>query len=157
MVEPFTTLVTENGSAVAFSTTEDFVPSDQIGMTIFSEKFAREKRDLGVQFMRAYIRAVRDYNDAIRDGRFSAGEKGAAIVKIMAASLKLTEAQVRKTWPAAIDPDARPHLPSLRRSLAFFKQHGLVKDEKLEVETVLDMSFVEAALKDLGKYERRGD
>ena len=157
LVEPFTTLVTENGSAAVFSTTEDFVPSDQIGMTIFSEKFAKEKRDLGLRFIRAYVRAARDYNDAIKDGRFGDGPKGAALVKIMADNLKLKEEQVRKVWPAAIDPDARPHLPSLQRSLAFFKEHGFVKDAALQVENVLDMSFVEAAVKDLGPYVNAGD
>ena len=94
---------------------------------------------------------------AIKDGRFSDSPKAAAMVKILAGNLKLKEEQVRKVWPAATDPDARPHLPSLQRSLAFFKEHGLVKDQKLQVENVLDMSFVDAAVKDLGVYVKAGD
>jgi NitT/TauT family transport system substrate-binding protein len=157
MVEPFTSLVLSQGTAVRFSSSEDFVPSDQIGMVFYAEKFARERRDIGLRFMKAYIRALRTYNDAIKDGRFSTGAKGNEIVAMLARNLKVSEAQIRATWPQAIDPDGRVNRDSLQRVLDFFKEYDQVSDKSVTVDSVLDMSFVEQALKDLGPYRPQPD
>jgi len=157
MVEPFTTQVLSQGTAVRFSSSEDFVPSDQIGMVFYADKFARERHDTGLRFMKAYIRALRAYNDAIREGRFSAGAKGNEIVAILARNLKVNDAQIRATWPQAIDPDGQVNRASLQRTLDFFKQSDQVTDKSVTVDSVLDMSFVEQALKDVGPYKPQPD
>ena len=40
----------------------------------------------------------------------------------------------------------------MRRVLAFFKAQGLVSDPDVQVEKLVDMSFVRAAAKVLGPY-----
>ena len=60
----------------------------------------------------------------------------------------------RKITPQGCNPDGRVHLPSLRNDLAFFVEHGDVKD-KVGVEQVVDGSFVDWALKELGPYRPR--
>ena len=64
MIEPFATAIVASGDAVRFVSTEDFFPHNQIGMVFFSEKFIKERRGVGLRFLKAYVRALRDYNDA---------------------------------------------------------------------------------------------
>lgn len=157
MIEPFASAIVAAGDGVRFASTEDFYPDDQIGMVFFSEKFIRERKPVGERFIKAYIRALRDYNDAMKEGKFAPTPKGEAIVAIMARGLGLPEAQIRGAYVPAISPDGRPNEASLRKDLDFFKAQGDVTDASVRVETLLDMSFVEAALRDLGPYKPNRD
>lgn len=123
MIEPFATALVDSNAAVRFSSTEDFYPSDQIGMVFYSERFLREHHDTGLRFMRAYVHALRDYHDAVVSGRFSGG-KGDEIAGILAKYLGVEKARIRATYTQAIDPDGRPNVASLRKDLEFFKAQG---------------------------------
>jgi len=65
MVEPFGTQAVDQGSGVRFASSEDVYPSDQISEVFYGEKFAKERKDVALRFMKAYIRALRAYNDAL--------------------------------------------------------------------------------------------
>lgn len=157
MIEPFATYLVDQGVAVRFASSEDFYPGNQIGLVFFSEKFVKERRAVGERFLRAYVRALRDYNDAVVDGRFSNGPKGKAIVAILARNLNLKEEQIRASYVAAISPDGRPNVESLRKDLQFFLAQGDVTDAKVDLDKILELSLVEKAAKDLGPYQRKGD
>ena len=157
MIEPFASTIVNAGDGVRFASTEDFYPGDQIGMVFFAEKFIQTKKALGLKFMRAYVRALRDYNDAVKDGRFSDSPKGKDITRIMAKNLGLKDEEVQATYVPAINPDARPNQESLRRDLAFFKAQGDVTDQKVTVEQLMDLSFVESAVRELGQYKPSRD
>lgn len=157
MIEPFATAIVNAGDGVRFVSTEDFYPDDQIGLVFFSEKFVQTKRAIGQRFIKAYVRALRDYNDAVKDGRFAKGSKGDEIVRIMAKNLKLKEEALRATYVAAVSPDGRPNDASLRKDLAFLQAQGDVKDSRMTVDALLDLSFVEKAAKDLGPYRPARD
>ncbi len=157
MIEPFATAIVNAGDAVRFVSTEDFYPHDQIGMVFFSEKFIGERRGVGLRFMKAYVRALRDYNDGLKDGKFSPGPKGEALVSIMAKGLGAPPEQIRGAYVQALDPDGRPAIESLRKDLEFFKAQGFVTDATVNVERVLDLSLVEQAVKELGPYVAKRD
>jgi NitT/TauT family transport system substrate-binding protein len=157
MIEPFATAIVAAGDGVRVAPTEDFYPNDQIGMVFFSEKLANGRKAVGARFAKAYVRALRDYNDALRDGRFSPGPMGSAIVAILAKGLGLAEADIRAAFPPAMSPDGKPHIESLRKDLAFFKAQGDVTDDAIQVEKLLDMSFVDAAVAALGPYAPKRD
>ncbi len=157
MIEPFATAIVAAGDGVRVAPTEDFYPNDQIGMVFFSEKFIHDRGPVGGRFVKAYVRALRDYNDALKDGRFSPGAKGEAIVAILARGLGLPEASIRVSWPPAMSPDGKPNVESLRKDLAFFKAQGDVTDAGIEVEKLLDLSFADAAVAALGPYAPRRD
>jgi len=40
-------------------------------VTFFSDHFISSRRDAAERFMRAYLRGVRMYNDALKDGRLA--------------------------------------------------------------------------------------
>lgn len=154
MIEPFATAIARAGEGVRFATTEEFFPNAQIALLYFGEKFASGKSDIGKRFMKAYVRAARDYNDAIVDGRFGTDANAQELVKILSTGLNMKEADVRDAYVQALDPDARPNIDALRRDVAFFKKSGALTAEP-DLNKLVDTSFVEAAVKELGPYQRR--
>ena len=153
MIEPFATLSIKTGAAVRFASTEEFYPKDQIGMIFYAEKFIAERRDAGMRFMRAYLKALRDYHGAVVEGRFTTDAKGNEVAGILAAALKLTPAQIRGAETQAVDPDGHVNEATLRNDLDFFKSVGEVTSREVTLDQLLDNSFVDAAVKALGPYK----
>jgi NitT/TauT family transport system substrate-binding protein len=107
--------------------------------------------------MRAYIRAVREYNDALKDGRI-AGPNGEEVIATLTEYTFIKEAAIhRSITPAAIDPDGRMSLEGLRNDLQFFKEQKLLQDPAVTVERIIDTSFTEQAVKELGPYRPHGN
>ncbi len=152
MIEPFATAIANAGEGVRFATTEEFAPSTQIAMVYYGEKFASGRTDIGKRFMKAYVRATRDYNDAIENGKFSATPLGQEMVKILSAGLGMKEQDVRDSYLQAVDPDARPNLEAVKADIAFFRETGSLTGD-VALDQLFDLSFVDAAVKDLGPYK----
>jgi NitT/TauT family transport system substrate-binding protein len=57
------------------------------------------------------------------------------------------------TTPFAADPDGNINLPTQRNDLEFYQNRQLV-GPNITVEAVVDMSFAEQAVKELGPYKR---
>ena len=105
--------------------------------------------------MRSYVRAVRDYNDALKDGRIAGPDADEVIATLTEHTFIKDAAIHRSITPAAIDPDGRMNLAGLRNDLQFFKEQKLLQDPNITVERIIDTSFVEQAVKELGPYQPR--
>jgi NitT/TauT family transport system substrate-binding protein len=102
--------------------------------------------------MRAYIRAVRDYNNALSNGKL-AGPNAAEVISILTEYTPIKDANVyRAIVPQGTNPDGKLNVASLENDLAFFKSEGVVKGN-VTVAQVLDTSFAENAVKELGPYK----
>jgi NitT/TauT family transport system substrate-binding protein len=155
--EPTSTTAVQSGLAVRIAGNDDIYPAQQTAVVLYSEIFAREKPQLALKFMRAYIRAVREYNDALKDGRI-AGPNAEEVIAILTEYTFIKEAAIhRSITPAAIDPDGRMSLEGLRNDLQFFKEQKLLQDPAVTVERIIDTSFTEQAVKELGPYKPRGN
>ena len=152
MIEPFGTALVDMGSGVRFAPTEDFYPDDQISMIVYGDRLTKDRPEVARRFMKAYVRAIRDFNDALDNGRWRNTPKADEVVRILARRLELKEEQIRRAYPHAVDPDGRVNTDSMRKDLAFFRQIGDVADPTVTVETILDESFVLSAVRDLGLY-----
>lgn len=152
MIEPFATALIDMGSAVRFASTEDFYPDDQISMIVYGDRFTKERPEVGRRFMKAYVRAIRDFTDALENGRWKSSQKAEEVIRILARRLELKDEQIRRAYPHAVDPDGRVNTDSMRKDLAFFRQIGDVADPTVTVETILDESFVLNAVRELGPY-----
>jgi NitT/TauT family transport system substrate-binding protein len=150
--EPTATRAIEAGVAVRIMGDDEIYPNHQLAVVLYAGHFIKQQPDVARRFMRAYLRAVRDYNDALKDGQL-AGPKADEVIAILTEYTRIKDAALyRKITPQGCNPDGRVHLPSLRNDLAFFVEHGDVK-EKVGVEQVIDGSFVDWALKELGPYK----
>jgi NitT/TauT family transport system substrate-binding protein len=149
--EPTVTRTIREGVAVRASP-QAIYPGQQTAVVLFSESFA-DRRALAQKFMNAYIRAVRDYNGALKDGRL-AGPNAAEIISILTEYTAIKDPETFATMSAfAVNPDGHVNAASLRNDLAFFKERRLV-DGKVSVDQVIDQSFAEEAVRALGAYKR---
>src|SRR5437660_648908 len=69
-VEPAAAIAVRNGDEVVVKSDDEILPYHQIAVLLFSEEFVNKRADAARRFMRAYIRAVRFYNGALRNSRF---------------------------------------------------------------------------------------
>ena len=63
-IEPLITQGIENGFHVRFGDTTDYAPESQIALVLGSPEFMNVEQDISLRFMAAYLKGVRDYNDA---------------------------------------------------------------------------------------------
>jgi NitT/TauT family transport system substrate-binding protein len=105
--------------------------------------FTTKRPDAAQQFMKAYIKGVRYYNDAVVDTQLTG-----AIAEIIGYhtrySLTKNADLVRTLVPAAVHPDGDVNVAGLERDLAFAKTLGLVPTQAV-VNRILNLSFAKAA------------
>ena len=153
--EPTATTAVRENVAVRVAGNDELYPSQQTAVVLYSEIFTKTRPQQAQKFMRAYIKAVREYNDALKDGKI-AGPNANEVVSILTEYTFIKDANIhRSITPAAIDPDGRMNLDGLRNDLAFFKEQKLLQDPNITVERIIDTSFVEQAAKELGPYQPR--
>ena len=118
----------------------------------YSDNFIRNRRDVAQRFMRGYVRGIRLYNDALKDGRL-AGPKAAEVIAILQKYTPIKDdAMLRRMVPNAVNPDAQVNLASLKKDFAFFQELGLIEKRAVDVDGVVDNSFAQAAVAQLGPY-----
>ncbi len=151
--EPTVSKIVEMGAAVRFKGNDEFYPNAQTATILMSGDFAEKRPEVAKRFMKAYLRAVRDFNASIVNGRI-AGPGADEVVKILAKySVIKDEATLRTMIVHGTDPDGKLNVESLKKDLAFFKEQGDVTG-KVTVDQVLDESFIQAAVKELGPAKR---
>ncbi len=150
--EPTATEMELSGVAVRAMTDDKIHPNHQISVVLYSAQFA-VKKELATKFLRAYLRGLRDYNDAVENAHL-VGPKGEAIIAILTEySLIKDPAVYRAMSVNACDPDGRLDMPSLLYDLDVFRKEGLIEG-KVSLDDVVDTSFAEAVVTDLGAYRR---
>jgi len=154
--EPTASEAVKEGLAVRVAGNDEIYPDQQTAVVIYSEVFARKRPEVALKFMRAYIKAIREYNDALKDGRI-AGPNADDVISTLTEYTFIKDARLhREITPAAIDPDGRMNLRGLANDLQFFKERKLIQDPAITVERIIDTSFAEEAVKELGPYKPAG-
>ena len=153
--EPSASAAINSGKAVRIVGDDVIYPGHQLAVIFYAGQFARNKPDAAKRFMRAYLRGVRDYTDGIVDGHF-AGAIGEEMIAILNQYSQIKDPAVYRAIAAAnIDPDGKLGIPSLKEDLAIFTKEGLIEG-KVDMDKVIDTSFADAAVKELGPYQRGG-
>jgi NitT/TauT family transport system substrate-binding protein len=151
--EPTMTRAIEDGVAVRIAGNDVTYPDQQTAATVFSDHFIKGRRDGAERFMRAYLRGVRMYNDALKDGRL-AGPKANDVIPILAKYTTIKdESMFRRMIPNYCNPDGEVNVASLKKDLDFFRELGLIEKKDASVEGVVDPSFAKAAVAKLGRYQ----
>ncbi|HWP28522.1 MAG TPA: ABC transporter substrate-binding protein [Chloroflexota bacterium] len=148
-IEPLMTLAMERGIGRKLAGGEEVYPYQQVAALYYSPAFA-SRTDAAQRFMVAYVRALRDYNDA-----FGKGVGRAEVVQILAKHTTVKDIPLYdKLVPAGLDPDGRLNVQGIRDDLALFGRLGCITGEIADVSQVVDESFVNYALSVLGPYAR---
>jgi NitT/TauT family transport system substrate-binding protein len=150
-VEPGPAIAVKNGDAVVIRSDDEILPNHQIAVLLYSEDFVQRHRDEAMRFMRAYIRAVRFYNGALKDGRLAGPNADEVIAILSEATAIKARAIYDAITPTGMNPDGRVNTESLAYDLAFYAEQGLIKGA-IKLDDVVDSSFVDAVVKELGPY-----
>ena len=150
-VEPGPTIAIKNGFAVLVKSDDQIIPNHQIAVLLYSEKFAKNA-DAAKRFMRAYVRAVRFYNGALKDGHM-AGPNADEVISILTTSTPVKDPAIYKAiTPTGMNPDGHVNVRSLADDLAFYKEQGLINGD-VKLDQFIDQSFVDAVVRELGRYQ----
>ena len=153
--EPDATVAVRQGIAVKFAPYSSFYPRQDTGIILFGTNFIERHRDTAQKFMRAYVRALRFYDGSLADGHIT-GPNADFIYDALATLLKVEDRSVLKEMIAPHgNPDGRIDRASLDKDIAFFKADGDLEGD-VAPEKLLDSSFVEEAVKELGPYKPGG-
>jgi NitT/TauT family transport system substrate-binding protein len=151
--EPSATRAVQSGAAVRVMGDDEIYPGHQLAVVLYGGGFAKDRPEIARRFMRAYLKGVRDYNDALEAGRL-AGPNAGEVIAILTRSTAIKDPGVfRAIHPQGCNPDGRVHEPSLRNDLEFFKSEKLIEGN-VSISQVIDHSFVDWAVNQLGPYQR---
>lgn len=122
----------------------------QIAAIFYSKAFAAD-RAKAVAFMKGYAKASRHYYDAAlvqKDGRVAPGPGYEEVVDITARYTGAKPEIIKLGFPYQ-DRNGRLLVPDIDKQIKWWVTHGFMK-EALPVKDVVDVSFLEDALKQLG-------
>jgi NitT/TauT family transport system substrate-binding protein len=155
IAEPFFSAAVKSGSVVDMMPVTKVRDPSVTGIIIYSDNLIKNRPDVAKRLMKAYVRGLRDYTDVLKDDRI-AGPGAADVIDIIARySTVKDKTLLRNVIPHAVNPDG--HIPdeSLRKDWEFYKAEGIIKGN-VTVDMILDQSWVDAAVKDLGPYKPKG-
>ena len=141
--EPTATAAVRAGAGVAITSDDRIDPGHQIAVLLYSDDFAR-RTDAATRFMRAYLRAVRFYNGALKDGKL-AGPNAETVIDIITEYTPLkNRAVLAAITPTGCSPSGHVNIASLQRDLDFYHARGLVPTMP-KLHDMVDERFLDAA------------
>ena len=116
--------------------TEQFpaIASFQVGVIMYSGKFIKERPKVARDFMQAYAKGVRHYNER--------GPKNDEIAAILAKHTQVPAETTKAAYPFYADPTIKPRVQDLATMQDFFAKMGWVKNP-VPMDRVVDLSFLE--------------
>ena len=105
-------------------------------MVCYGAQFVTKRPEAGRRFIKAYLQGVRDYNDALKDGRIAGPDAEDVVDAIARYSVTKDRDLIRTVISAAL------------QTLGLVKSNVVVAD-------IVDMSFAKAAVAELGPSQGR--
>jgi NitT/TauT family transport system substrate-binding protein len=143
--EPFATLGANLGLARRWRPVTDVRPEQYTGVWLYSPQFV--ETEAAYRFMVGYLRGVRDYNDAIVNGR---GKDAVVDILTRYTAVKDPQIYAQMTY-AGIAPDGRIRLEVLQQDVQYYRAKGFI-DQEIDVQQVVDNRFTDYAVSQLGPY-----
>lgn len=148
-IEPLITQGVEEGIHVRFGDTTDFAPEAQIAMVLASPKFLDERENVALRFMTAYLKGVRDYNDAFVKGTGDLDK----IIEIMTKHTALKDKEVwKKVAVTGLNPNGEMFIDDIKNQYEMYKANGAIKGD-VDFADAIDTSITERAVEILGEYK----
>jgi NitT/TauT family transport system substrate-binding protein len=153
-VEPTVAELLKLGTAKKLVGADEVFPDFQTAVIYYGPKFMQEQPVNARKFMVAMVKAMRFYNDALKDGHI-AGPNADEVIKILTEYSFIKDPAVhRNIVSQAVDPDGSLNMPSLQMAWKFFVDTKQI-DGSVKVDDVVDLSYVHDAAKALGPYVKK--
>jgi NitT/TauT family transport system substrate-binding protein len=134
------------GAYLPFKYENDVEDGNQQWAVMFGPTLRQDRPALTVPYMTAYLRGARDYYNA-----FNRGVGRDTVIQTLAEQAGASREAVEKASPLGFDPNGHLNVDGLAADVAFMKEAGSLP-ASLPFESVVDQSYLEAALDDLGPY-----
>jgi len=152
LAEPFLTNGEKNGSLKRWVSYNDLAPNVAVSAVLYGKNFLQD-RDAGARFMEAWLRGVRDYEDAIETGRDLA-EIESIIGGPTNTPPAVFEQMSRSHTISWMPPDGSIDVKPWSTVVDVWKSHGLIPND-VQAEALVDSSFAAQASAKLGPYQAR--
>ena len=147
VIEPFVTQGMAKGIIDPWKDPSEYDPDAQTAFLVFGTSMTT-RPDVANRFMAAYIKAVRDYNDA-----FFKNRNKAEIIDILCKySVIKDPALYDRMYPTGLNPDGYVRMKGITLDIEWYKKNKLVKSDILPND-VVDNRYVDFAVKTLGRYQ----
>lgn len=147
-IEPLITKGQAEGIHVKFKDATDFAPKAQIAMVLGSPEFVNEKQDVAVRFAAAYLKGLRDYNDAFVKGT---GDLD-GIINIMSEYTALKDHELWKNVNVTgLNPNGSMFTEDIKAQYEWYNGNGALVGE-VDLNKAIDTSLIEEAVEVLGEY-----
>jgi ABC-type nitrate/sulfonate/bicarbonate transport system substrate-binding protein len=145
--EPFASTIETRDLGVRGITAGEFSPGTQATTILYAEEFTRN-RDAANAWMVAYVRALRDYNDALFRNR-NTDEILAILERRQAIQ---NRSAVDRMILGGLNPNGYVYQDNLAAMQDYFVRKGTVK-QAVAISDLVDNSFVDHAIRVLGEYD----
>lgn len=147
-IEPLITQGIEQGIHTKFGDATDYAPKAQIAMVLGSPTFLTDEEDVALRFMAAYLKGVRDYNDA-----FIKGEGKDEVIEIMTEYTALKDPELwENVSVTGLNPNGEMFIDDIKNQYEMYKENGATRGE-LDFDKAIDTSITEKAVEIIGEYE----
>lgn len=147
-IEPFVSAAVENNIAVRVAGDDEIYPNQQSAVIFMSPVFIEKYPDQAQKWVTAYVKGLRDYNDA-----FEKGKNKDEIIRILTKYTRIKDAGVyEKVVPVGLHPDGDVNVDSLKHDAKWFVDKGYVK-QMPDLDRIVDRRFVRKAREILGPYQ----
>jgi NitT/TauT family transport system substrate-binding protein len=147
LIEPLMQSAQQRSIGKILVTGDQMYLNQQVAVLLYGAEFSRHT-DVAQRFMKAYLRGVRDYDDA-----FLKNKDRAAIVDILSKNTNVKKPELYATMVMpGLDPDGAVNAAGMKSDMEWFLSKGFLK-EPVDVSKVVDTSFAESAVKQLGPYQ----
>ncbi|HZS02393.1 MAG TPA: ABC transporter substrate-binding protein [Chloroflexota bacterium] len=147
-IEPYAAQGVNDGYSVRWKPWSEAVPYDEIAVVMYSQAFGETQNEAAKRYAKAYVRGLRDYNDA--------RTKGKDRDEIIGYFQKHTPLKDRGVydwmpWPSN-DPNGHVRADTIAAAQDWFYDHGYVPT-KVDLSKVIDNQFADYAVQQLGPYQ----
>jgi len=146
--EPFLSAMQSKGLADLWMPSGQLVPNHEQSVIVYGPEFVKNPAAAN-GWMVAYIKGIRDYVAA-----YANGTPPDDVVATMAKFTNQDPNIVRTLKPSPVNPDGARNPTSLKLDLDEFVKLGLVNNPP-PLDKVMNSSHVDAAVKQLGKYQAK--
>lgn len=147
-IEPFVAAAVENDIAVRVAGDDEVYPNQQSAAIMYSPVFMEKHPEKAKGFMVAYVKGLRDYNDA-----FEKNIGKDEIIKILTKHTRIKDKKIyENVVPVGLDPNGMVNVDSLKADSKWYFERGYLKKQP-DIDKIVDLSYAKHAVKVLGPYK----
>jgi len=151
LIEPYATVAVREGSGQRIAYDYEAYPNHQISALMYSADFVTKRTPAAHKFFVGYLRGLRYYHDALRDGKL-AGPTATDVIGILQENIALPDPSLWHLMsPSAVQTNGRADVPSLSYDYEVYNDLGLISSPT-NVAASIDFTFADAANRQLGRY-----